>query len=155
MTSIHFSSKSNDWQTPKSLIDDLAEVFDWDIDVCASTNNVCDNYFNIEIDGLAQEWTGLCWMNPPYGREIKKWISKAANSFATTVCLVPARTDTRWFHENIEEASLVVFFNKRPSFIRDGYDNKAPVPAVFIVFGGLSFPQTQKLKDYGWAIENK
>ncbi len=76
----------------------------FDLDVCATGENAkCDRFFTREDDGLAQAWTGRVWMNPPYGRMIGEWMRKAWESSQTTaelvVCLVPARTDTRWWHE--------------------------------------------------------
>lgn len=109
--SVHFSSASDDHATPQALFDELNEEFGFTLDVCASDHNtkVDDGYFTVEEDGLTKDWRryalgGAVWMNPPYGRQIGKWIEKAhftATSGATVVCLLPARTDTRWFHEFI------------------------------------------------------
>ena len=97
----HFSSRRNNWETPRDLFDKLNEEFNFELDVCATSENAkCKKYYSPEEDGLKEEWKGLCWMNPPYGREIGKWIKKAYESAlagATVVCLVPARTDTAWW----------------------------------------------------------
>lgn len=70
------------------------------LDVCALPENAkCKRFFTPEMDGLKQEWTGVCWCNPPYGRQIGKWVEKAVKSSATVVMLLPARTDTKWFHD--------------------------------------------------------
>lgn len=77
-------------------------------------NAKCARFFAAADDGLAQRWTGTCWMNPPYGRGIGAWMKRvadAAEAGATVVCLVPARTDTAWWHEQVmaraQEARLV------------------------------------------------
>ena len=117
---LHFSSATGLWDTPKSLITTLAPVFPWDLDVCASAPNVCANYYNEQTDAFTQPWHGLCWMNPPYGRQIGKWITKASKvpvDGGTIVCLLPARTDTQWWQPIIpKKASYVVFIKGRLKF---------------------------------------
>lgn len=97
---VHFKSNRDDWETPQWLFDELNSEFGFDLDVCADKMNAkCTRYFSRETDGLSQTWHGTCWMNPPYGREIGRWMAKAYESSqegATVVCLVPARTDTKW-----------------------------------------------------------
>lgn len=79
-----FTSSTDDWATPQSFFDDLNKEFDFELDVCASDQNAkCPKYFTKSDDGLSQEWTGKCWMNPPYGRDIGKWVQKAFNSVMT------------------------------------------------------------------------
>lgn len=98
-----FTSQTEEWGTPLDLFQRLDNEFGFELDVCASKDNAkCERFFTKQEDGLNQEWSGVCWMNPPYGREIKYWMSKAVESWrsgATVVCLVPARTDTKWWHE--------------------------------------------------------
>lgn len=99
-----FSSKTDLWATPQDFFDKLNARFQFETDVCALPENAkCKRFFTPEMDGLKQEWTGVCWMNPPYGRGIGKWVRKAYESsqenLATVVCLLPARTDTAWFHD--------------------------------------------------------
>jgi len=117
---LHFSSATGLWDTGKDLIAKLAPVFPWDLDVCASAPNVCANYYNEQTDAFTQPWRGLCWMNPPYGRQIGKWITKASKVPAdggTIVCLLPARTDTQWWQPIIpKKASYVVFIKGRLKF---------------------------------------
>lgn len=96
------SSKTDVWATPQKLFDEINAVFKFKTDVCASAENAkCKKFYSIEEDGLKKKWKGSCWMNPPYGREISKWVKKAYESAkenrATVVCLLPARTDTRWW----------------------------------------------------------
>ncbi len=96
-------TSSDCWETPQDLFDKLDTEFGFDLDVCAMECNAkCDRYFTKEQDGLLRTWTGVCWMNPPYGRGINKWIKKAyraSQAGATVVCLVPARTETSWFQD--------------------------------------------------------
>jgi phage N-6-adenine-methyltransferase len=134
-SSVHFSSKKQDWATPQALFDTLNDEFGFEIDVCATPKNAkCERYFTPETDGLSQQWSGTCWMNPPYGRQILKWMKKAvesANKGATVVCLVPARTDTKWWHEYAEQGE-VRFLQGRLKF--EGSKNSAPFPSAVVVF---------------------
>lgn len=80
-TELMFSSKTDLWATPQDLFDELNAEFGFTLDVCALPENAkCDKYYTPDIDGLKQEWNGICWCNPPYGREIGKWVEKAYNS---------------------------------------------------------------------------
>src|SRR3990167_10382521 len=102
--SVHFSSKTDEWETPQAFFDELNKEFNFTTDVCATTENAkCFFYYDKEKDGLSQNWDDLrCWMNPPYGREIGKWVKKASEARGgVVVCLLPARTDTKWFHDYI------------------------------------------------------
>ena len=84
--------------------------------MCLTSNAKCPNYFTPEQDGLAQDWIGTCWCNPPYGRDIGKWIKKASEANATVVCLVPARTDTAWWHDYAMKADDIRFIRGRLKF---------------------------------------
>ena len=101
--SVHFSSATDLWATPQVFFDELNAIHDFTLDVCATAANAkCATYFTPEQDGLKQDWQGVVWMNPPYGRAIGEWMRKALESSragAKVVCLVPARTDTRWWHQ--------------------------------------------------------
>lgn len=133
--SVHFSSLTDMWATPQDFFDKLNAEFNFDLDVCANDENAkCAKYYTIETDGLAQEWKGTVWMNPPYGREIGKWMRKAyesARQGATVVCLVPARTDTRWWHDYAIKGD-VRFIKGRLKF--GGSKNSAPFPSAVVVF---------------------
>jgi phage N-6-adenine-methyltransferase len=98
-----FTSHRRDWATRAELFRELDGEFGFELDGCATaTNAKCPAFFSPEVDGLQQLWRGKCWMNPPYGRDIGLWMAKAYRSSlegATVVCLVPSRTDTRWWHE--------------------------------------------------------
>ena len=135
-----FSSTTCEWSTPQELFDRLDAQYHFEIDVCARPENAkCDRYYTSEANGLAQEWRGTCWMNPPYGREIGSWVRKAYESArdndAKVVCLLPARTDTAWWHDYIKPfASNVEFIRGRIKF--GGAKHGAPFPSVIVVFDG-------------------
>lgn len=75
------SSTTNEWTTPRDLFDELDAEFKFDLDVASTNENaLCDRHYTDKDDGLASEWTGSVWCNPPYGREIGKWMKKAAES---------------------------------------------------------------------------
>lgn len=81
MTSGMMSSTTDEWPTPRYVYDKLDEEFGFELDVCATDDNhKADRYFTKETDGLSQEWKGICWMNPPYGRTIGSWVKKAYES---------------------------------------------------------------------------
>ena len=128
------TSKTDEQETPQWLFDKLNAQFNFKFDVCANQNNAtCKTYFDKETDGLSQEWTGACWMNPPYGRKIGAWMKKAMEAEATVVCLVPSRTDTKWWHEYAMKASEIRFIKGRLKF--GDSKNSAPFPSAIIVFG--------------------
>lgn len=131
-----FSSKTDLWATPQSFFDKLNAVFKFTVDVCASKDNAkCDEYFDEKVNGLSMDWKGVCWMNPPYGRSIGAWIEKAYRSAkdngATVVCLVPARVDTRWWHDYCAKGEI--HFVKGRLKFGDAKDS-APFPNAVVVF---------------------
>lgn len=134
-TALHFSSETDLWSTPQDFFDNLCEEFPFQTDVCANEDNAkCENYYSIERDGLKQEWMGVCWMNPPYGRVIKHWVKKAYESSltgATVVCLLPARTDTAWWHDYCMKGEIR-FIRGRLRF--GGQKNSAPFPSAIVIF---------------------
>ena len=101
--SVHFSSATCEWPTPQAFFDKLDAEFDFTLDVCANSDNAkCLNYFSVLDGSLIRPWLGRVWMNPPYGRGIKHWVEKAyleSINGCLVVCLLPARTDTKWFHD--------------------------------------------------------
>ena len=129
-----FSSATDLWATPKAFFDKYNAVHGFELDVCANDENAkCEKFYTVVEDGLTQEWTGNVWMNPPYGREIGAWMRKAnyaAQSGATVVCLVPARTDTNWWHEYAIQHE-VRFVRGRLKF--GGAKNSAPFPSAVVV----------------------
>lgn len=132
------SSNKDTWETPIDFFKKLNMEFNFELDVCATADNAkCRHYFSPEQDGLAQQWNGTCWMNPPYGREIGKWVKKAYESClngATVVCLLPSRTDTKWFHEYIYKKAEIRFIKGRLKF--GDSKNSAPFPSMVVVFHG-------------------
>lgn len=124
------------WSTPQDFWDELNVEFGFTCDVCATPENAkCPLYFTEEQDGLKQTWTGVCWCNPPYGREIGKWIQKAYESSlagTTVVCLVPSRTDTKWFQDYCLPYAEIRFVRGRLKF--GGCKDAAPFPCAVIIF---------------------
>lgn len=107
------SSTTDEWATPQDFFDGLNKEFGFGLDVCATAENAkCDAYYTKKQNGLAQAWhksAAVCWMNPPYGRQIGAWMKKAyeeSQKGATVVCLVPARTDTAWWHDYAMRGSV-------------------------------------------------
>jgi phage N-6-adenine-methyltransferase len=135
MDSVHFSSATDLWATPQKFFDSLHREFGFSLDVCATNENAkCDRFYTPDVDGLSQEWSGVCWMNPPYGRHIGKWMRKAYESAqrgATVVCLVPARTDTAWWHDYAAKGE-VRFIRGRLKF--GNSKTAAPFPSAVVVF---------------------
>lgn len=131
---VMFSSRSNEWETPHSLFDELDREFHFTLDPCATPENAkCSTFYTLEEDGLSKDWSGeIVFCNPPYGREIKKWVEKAADSKATTVMLIPARTDTSYFHEHIYGKAEIRFIRGRLKF-GDGKKD-APFPSMVVIF---------------------
>lgn len=133
---VHFSSKSDNWATPMELFDRLNQEYEFTLDPCASGGNAkCDKYFTVADDGLTKDWSkDRVFMNPPYGREIGKWMKKAYESSidgALVVCLIPARTDTAWWHEYAMMGEIE-FIRGRIKF--RGHKNPAPFPSAIVVF---------------------
>ncbi len=137
-TDVMFSSATDLWATPQWLFDQLDAEFQFDFDVCATAENAkCERYFTEADDGLRQSWEGVCWMNPPYGRTIGAWVRKACESSmqgATVVCLVPARTDTAWWHDWALRAQEIRFLRGRLKF--GSATTGAPFPSAVLVFRG-------------------
>lgn len=133
---VHRSSERDDWETPQDLFAELDREFGFELDVCALDSSAkCERYFTPTDDGLAQDWTGACFMNPPYGDAIGTWVEKArrsAEAGATVVCLVPARVDTGWWWENCL-AGEIRFLRGRLRF--GGGEHAAPFPSAVVVFG--------------------
>ena len=134
--SVHFQSATDLWSTPQPFFDALDAEFHFTIDVCPLAENAkCAIYFSPEQDGLEQVWTGVCWCNPPYGPVIAKWVQKAyesAQSGALVVCLLPARCDTRWWHDYVLPYAEVRYLKGRLKFSESG--NSAPFPSATVIF---------------------
>lgn len=132
---VHFSSKTDEWETPQNLFDKLNAIHKFTLDVCATKDNAkCIEYYTRENDGLKQPWDGICWLNPPYGRQIGLWMKKAHEESlkgCKVVCLVPARTDTAWWHDYAIKGNIE-FLRGRLKF--GGHKNSAPFPSAIVIF---------------------
>lgn len=129
-------SQTVEWSTPQDLWDALNDEFGFTVDVASDdTNAKTEKHYTKEDDGLAQNWDGeVVWCNPPYGRVIGDWVKKAAESKATTVMLIPSRTDTRWFHDYIygDPEVEIRFLKGRLKF--GGSPNPAPFANMLVIF---------------------
>jgi phage N-6-adenine-methyltransferase len=140
-----FSSKTAEWTTPQAFYDRLNQEFNFTLDPCCTDETAkCSTYYTEADDGLTQPWAGhSVFMNPPYGRSIKDWIRKAyeesRNPNTVVVALIPARTDTRYWHDYCMEASEIRFIKGRLKFGES--NNSAPFPSAVVVFGSGSNPQ--------------
>lgn len=135
-----FTSKRDEWETPPGFFERIDKEFGFTLDVCATKLNAkCHHFFSVKEDGLAQPWIGRCWMNPPYGRAISRWMQKAYESRMAAelvVCLIPARTDTRWWHDYVMLSSEIRLVRGRLRFLENGMpaEHCAPFPSAVVVF---------------------
>lgn len=132
-----FTSNTEEWATPQLFFDEIQKEFHLDQDVCATGENAkCVGFWSKDNNGLIQDWNKMrCWMNPPYGRTIGNWVMKAATGGASiVVCLLPARTDTRWFHDYIyNKPNVEIRFIKGRLKFGDS-KNSAPFPSMIVIF---------------------
>jgi len=151
---VGFSSKSADWETPQDFFDKLNKKYNFTLDPCATAATAkCAKYFTEADDGLSKSWEGhTVFMNPPYGRGIKTWIEKAYRESlkenTTVVCLIPSRTDTKYWHDYCMKAREIHFVKGRLKF--GGSKNAAPFPSAVVVFS--SGPSYHTLRLVGGAI---
>lgn len=133
---LFFSSKTDQWATPQHFFEELNKEFNFSLDPCAdSSNHKCTKYFSKEDDGLKQSWSGHnVFCNPPYGRTIGAWVKKCAeeSKSALVVALLPARTDTSWFHNYIYKRAEIRFIKGRLKFGEQ--KNSAPFPSMIVIF---------------------
>lgn len=149
LTSGLFTSRTEEWGTPDYVFLPLNKEFDFQVDVCATSENTkCKVFFNKSVDGLKREWSPFrCWMNPPYGKSISKWMKKAfeeSQRGALVVSLIPSRTDTRWWHEWVMKSAEVRFISGRVNFSNQsakGQNSKqsAPFPSCIAIY----FPELE------------
>lgn len=137
MEPVLFSSKSEEWETPQGLFDKLNAEFHFTLDPCCTDENAkCEKHYTKMQDGLLQDWTGeTVFCNPPYGRTMPKWIEKCYKhklEGGTAVMLIPARTDTKAFHEWIYNQSEIRFIKGRLKFGKS--KNSAPFPSMIVIF---------------------
>jgi len=149
--SVMFSSDSTEWSTPDNFYNMLNTKFGpLTLDVCAATNNTkCAKYFTTRENGLEQDWSGnICFMNPPYGRNsANKWVAKAYQESlkdnTIVVCLLPARTDNKWFNNYCMKAKEIYFVKGRLKF--GDSKNSAPFPSMVVVFDGEEHNNSPKV----------
>lgn len=140
------SSKDMDWETPQNVFDALNTEFNFTLDPCATKETAkCKKYFTPEIDGLKQSWQGeRVFCNPPYGSEIKKWVKKcweeSQKENTLVVMLIPARTDTIYFHQYIYPLAEMRFIKGRLKFGgKQRGSGSAPFPSMIVVFDSNRF----------------
>lgn len=132
------TSNRDNWETPQKLFDELNKEFNFTIDAAADAeNHKCERYYTKEENGLEKSWKGeRVFLNPPYGRELPKWAKKAAeeakDKSTIIVMLIPARTDTQWFHDYIYKKAEIRFIKGRLKF-GDG-EKDAPFPSMVVIF---------------------
>lgn len=157
---VHFSSATDDHATPVEFFKKLDEEFHFDLDVCASKENAkCPDYYGHDrgTNGLEAPWhehADVVWMNPPYGRQIGKWIAKAAEESAkgvTVVSLLPARTDTKYFHRYIyKQPNVEIRFV--PGRLKFGTaKSSAPFPSMVVIF----YPPPKATKPFDLGVYNE
>lgn len=128
-----------EWETPQDFFDTLNEEFGFHIDLCATIHNTkCPFYWTPAEDSLSQKWKGICWLNPPYNKDIGRWIAKAyksAQEGATVVCLIQGRSnDTKWWHAYVMKASEIRFIKDRLHFGLNGKFSRANISSIVVVF---------------------
>lgn len=130
---IHFSSKTNDWSTPKDFYDELDREFHFTLDPCPLGWEKMNPTVRPE-SGLTRSWDNeIVFCNPPYGRTINQWVKKASEAKGgTVVMLIPARTYTKYFHEYIYKKAQIRFIKGRLKF--GGSKNSAPFPSMIVIF---------------------
>jgi len=139
MNRVLFSKQSDEWETPQDLFDKLNTEFDFNLDPCATDeNHKCDLYFTQEQNGLDVSWGGHnVFCNPPYS-QIGQWVEKAyregCKDNTVVVLLIPARTDTRYFHNFIQHRAEIRFIKGRLKF--GEAENSAPFPSMIVIFRG-------------------
>ena len=143
MNSCMYSSTTPEWETPQAFYDTLNAEFHFTLDPCCTHDNAkCEKHYTAAEDGLSRPWVGeRVFCNPPYGREMPKWIKKCekeAAGGATVVMLIPARTDTKAFHEHIYGKAEIRFVRGRLKF--GGSKNCAPFPSMIVVFRNENAP---------------
>ncbi len=147
------SSATPEWSTPDDVFAEINRIYGpFTLDPCATAENAkAEKFYTVEDNGLRQDWSGeRVFMNPPYGRSIQCWIEKAATSNAYVVCLIPARTDTKWWHQYIGDghkwlADEVHFWRGRIKF--SGAEHNAPFPSVLVVFSKIEYVQIGEVRE--------
>ncbi len=140
-----FSNKNNAWCTPRDFFNEINKEFNFTLDPCCMEKSaLCEKFYTPVEDGLKQSWDNEnVFCNPPYGRELGKWVKKASEARGgVVVMLIPSRTDTRYFHEYIYNKSEIRFLKGRLKFVDMDYTGKeedrkmspAPFPSMLVIF---------------------
>lgn len=140
-----FSNKNNAWSTPRSFFNEINKEFNFTLDPCCTEKSAtCSKYFTPETDGLIQSWENeRCFVNPPYGRQIGKWVKKCfdeRNNAELIVMLIPSRTDTSYFHNWIYGFAEIRFIRGRLKFVdldvpeEERKLSPAPFPSMLVIF---------------------
>jgi len=160
-----FSSDNMEWETPPWLVKAVEEQLvgqPFTLDACAKTAKVskAPSFYSPKEDALNQAWEGIVWMNPPYGRTIIKWTDKAYTEAvvgATVACLLPARTDTRFFHDVCVKGNVYLIKGRilfeidgKPITDKKGRPTSAPFPSMVAVLGG---PNAKKPSIKPWVVK--
>lgn len=133
-----FTSNTDLWETPQSFFDELNKEFHFDLDPCAlPTNAKCADYYTPDQNGLLQDWGGRrVFCNPPYGKQIALWVRKcyeeSRKADTLVVMLIPARTDTSYFHDYIYHKAELRFIRGRLHFSESKHN--APFPSMVVIF---------------------
>lgn len=129
-----FSSMRLDWATPRAFYQALDAEFGFALDACAHDGNAKCPTFYADDKGLREPWLPPTFVNPPYGRQIAKWVKRAyeqsQRGFAV-VALLPSRTDTRWWHDYVMKADEIRFVRGRLHFDERG---PAPFPSAIVIW---------------------
>lgn len=146
MDKVLLSSKNMNWCTPTDFFNKLDSEFHFVLDAAATDKSTkCRDYYTPQIDGLNQSWErtdGAVFCNPPYGREIGKWVKKAYEESrkhdTTIVLLIPARTDTTYFHDYIYNCAEIRFVRGRLKFADENgvASGVAPFPSMVVIYNG-------------------
>lgn len=133
-----YTSATEEWETPPAFFEAINAEYNFTLDpACTEENHKCPKFYTKKEDGLQQDWGGeRVYINPPYGRQIVKWIEKAEAEAKKpdTLCvlLLPARTDTAWFHDHIAKNAKIYFIRGRLRF--NGSNSNAPFPSMLAVY---------------------
>ena len=131
-----FTSNTPEWATPQAFFNELNKEFHFTLDPCSTHENAkCAKHYTKADDGLSKSWGGeIVFCNPPYGKELPHWVKKCRfeSRHAKVVMLIPARTDTRWFHDHIYGKAEIRFIKGRLKF-NDG-KQAAPFPSMLVIF---------------------
>lgn len=135
ISSTLYSSRTEEWETPQNLFDQLNEEFRFTLGPCCTHENAkCEKHFTKEENGLEQSWEGeRVFCNPPYGKAISPWVKKCSTANAKlVVLLVPARVDTAWFHDYVYGKAEIRFIRGRLKY--GGATHNSPFPSMICIF---------------------